>query len=50
MPKLKNYLKLAAASMLNALVGFVRTAQADTIKIAPAEPPSDGSGAYLRRA
>jgi len=41
MRKLKNYLKLAAASMLTALVGFVSTAQADTIKVALAEPPSD---------
>ena len=34
-------LKIVMASMVTAIVGFVSTAQADTIKIALAEPPSD---------
>jgi NitT/TauT family transport system substrate-binding protein len=41
MLKLKKYLKLTMATLVTIFTGFVSTAQADTIKIALAEPPSD---------
>lgn len=41
MRTLKHRLKIVMASLVTAIAGFVSTAQADTIKIALAEPPSD---------
>ncbi|XDZ66586.1 ABC transporter substrate-binding protein [Alphaproteobacteria bacterium LSUCC0684] len=41
MRTLLHRLKIVMASLVTAIAGFVSTAQADTIKIALAEPPSD---------